>query len=803
MADTRLTDGPLEKRFIQLALIIGVVAWVAVLLAELGHFSVGWLVAGVAVAGLALRGAVGPLAPLAPPVDTVGPHHRGQPMAVGALLLLATALYVPPYETALWASDSTAYLNVGRQISERGSLVFADPFVAEVPPALRRELFLNRMLFDATGEFARFPGGFVIPDITTPRVTAGFSPLLPALVALFHLVFGPGGAIWVAPVFAILGVGAIYLVGVRLHGPVTGLLAAALLAVSAPQAWFAKFGLPAVVSQFFVLAGLLTLLVSLDRDRPRLAAASGWLLGLAMLGKFDLLAVLPVSVVSVLAVALLRGGGTRAVAVHFLVGFAIPLLHTVLHLLVFPSHYRLLVQRLIGESLRPDRLGSLWLWVALVGVVVAVGVAVTRRRALGPFLATMVVFYAAWYVTTSENRLSVTVPWLGWYLSWPVVALAVAGVVASLATGWRGRAPVPLLVTVPLVVASGHYLFDPYETPELVWSMRRLVPMVVPGLFLAAACVVADTLARLSNRRVRWGATALAAATLVVLAGRPGIALVGERLWAGAFEQTRQIADAFPSGAVVLVAPELAGTHLQTSLAYLEDVDTLLIQPRYDYGDPFLLETAVRHWLGRGRPVFALFGPGGSKLFGPRLALSAPASLHLELPVLETAVTRRPEAVVTLATSLQVFELSAGPGVPRTSVDIGTETEDGLFALQRFHGPERDPASELGSYRWTSLVASLTVPATPQVSLVLAGGRPDGVPPATVSIWIDQERIVQDLVVPNAVTTIRLSHPAPERRPVAEVTIRSTVFNPASLGLSADTRDLGVRVYRAGFSDSE
>ena len=163
-------------------LVVSVVAWLALLLAEAGQFR----------------------------------------LAATAGILLCAALFLPPYETAVAGGDATVYLNFGRQIANHGALEFEDALLRPLSPADRAALFLNRVPLDTTGPFARFPGGFLIPDITDPTVTAGFSPLFPVLTALGHALAGPQGALVVAPLFATLSLISLWCVAWRLGGAPRG-----------------------------------------------------------------------------------------------------------------------------------------------------------------------------------------------------------------------------------------------------------------------------------------------------------------------------------------------------------------------------------------------------------------------------------------------------------------------------------------------------------------------------------------------------------------------------------------------------
>ena len=111
-------------------------------------------------------------------------------------------------------------------------------------------------------------------------------------------------------------------------------------------------------------------------------------------------------------------------------------------------------------------------------------------------------------------------------------------------------------------------------------SMRRYVPVVLPLTMLFGALTVVTLLARVAAATYRRGLTLATGALLVGLVARPSVAVVGQPLWDDALAQTAQVARLFPDQAVVLVSPDLAGTHIPTSLAYLHDADAILVQER-------------------------------------------------------------------------------------------------------------------------------------------------------------------------------------------------------------------------------
>ena len=792
----------IERWFLRVALGIGVAAWLALVLAELGRLSPGLLAALLAAGAVALAAHARFVRPSrsSAPSPRVG---RGGLVAFGAVTLLAGLLFLPPYETVVAEGDATVYLNLSREIARTGGLVFDDPLLQEMSVEAREYLFLNRQPTDfGYGRYARFPGGFTIADIEEPAVSSGFSPLFPVLAALFQQVSPPRGALFVAPLFAVLSLGALFLVVARLGGIPAGLLAALLAAASLPQIWFAKYPVPEMAAQFFVLAGLLALLAALRDDRPWLAAAAGGFFGLACFAKIDMIVLLSVALATFVAWRLLvrpRGGG-RSVA--FMLGaFGVAVLHNAAHYLAYPSDYLLYARQLLDLSV----LSGWGEWAAglTVLVVAAAGLALLavrgewRRLGVGPratgwLLAGLVAAYAVVYVTRSSSRWPETLFWLSWYVSWPVLVLGLAGAVWLAVSGRAGRARQgAAFLLVLVVVVSLHYLYDPREPGDHILSMRRFVPIVLPGIF-AVAALAAGRVVEWVYFEFRVVATTALAAVLVGFVGGPSTSVLGERLWEGALDQSADVAGIFPENAAVLVSPELVGTHVQTSLTYLHGVDTVVVQ-QGEPGD--ILRDVMLDWLAAARPVFILSGQGGFSVNAPELVLTELGEASIDLRTLERTRGQAPEALVDVSIGFRILQVARGDGAAaRTGVDVGNLLDDLVAGLRGFHGPERDGRGD--SFRWSEGVASVAVPGGDRVSLVVAGARPPQAEPARISVWAGPHRIADDLVIRNDVQTIALDLPASERSGPTELAIRSTVFRPQSLGLSPDRRSLGVRVYR-------
>ena len=109
-------------------LVVSIVAWLALLLAEAGQFRLAPILLIVGGIGLSLLVYAVRMDPAVP--------TNGRPtsaLAATTGILLCAALFLPPYETAVAGGDATVYLNFGRQIGQpRRARVRGRP----APPAL-------------------------------------------------------------------------------------------------------------------------------------------------------------------------------------------------------------------------------------------------------------------------------------------------------------------------------------------------------------------------------------------------------------------------------------------------------------------------------------------------------------------------------------------------------------------------------------------------------------------------------------------------------------------------------------------
>jgi hypothetical protein len=362
---------PLDER---LYLVVGVSvaasAWLALVLAELGRFSlVGaalvLVVSGAALA-LLLRGR------LAWPLQRPA---RWAALAPAALVVtLAVALQARPSQYLVGGRDPGAYIAAMGMIGRSGGIVYTDPAVLSIPPEDVQLFFRNPSLYDFS--WSRFMG-FDLERPQSGRVFPQFFHLFPAFGAFLFQAMGVKGALATSPLFGILGTLGAFFTFRRLFGPAVALLGAVLLASNVVQVWFARFPVSESVSQFLLFLALFGIARWEERGSPVFAALAGAALGLTLLVRIDsALVVAPLGVYVLLRRARReldwRGG------LALLLPFALLLLHASLHAALYSRKYVLsIVNRtywgagtwtlaLVGFGcalLAAERLGPpLWHW---------------------------------------------------------------------------------------------------------------------------------------------------------------------------------------------------------------------------------------------------------------------------------------------------------------------------------------------------------------------------------------------------------------------------------------------------------
>jgi hypothetical protein len=732
--------------------------------------------------------------------------------ALVPVLLVAAGLWLffPPAEYIVGGKDPGVYVNEGIQIGQRGALVTKDALIASVPASVRSLFFPPYN--NPTYYSLRFMGFFIV-DPAAGTVVGQFPHLFPVWIAIGYGLHGLTGALHVLGAFAILGVLGVYFLGARLLGRTPAATAAALLAVSVVQVWFARYPNAEMLMQALVLPALLAFARSHIDDDPFFAPVSAVLIGLLFFGRIE--AVLVAGAV-VGAALLVRSVGLRLrasflaplvllglLAFTYLVTIAAPYGQLPLAVALHPTWLQLVV---FGGGM----LGVAALYVLSGIPAVAALVRDWAPRALAIGLALAAAY--AFFLRQPHGKLAVhdaaSLRTFAWYLHPAGLAAAVLGfVIVAWRRFWKDPA---LLVTT--AVSALFVFYKVQIVPQHFWMARRFVAIIMPAaMLLIAAAVFAGVEGRVLRAggggplRV-GGRITRVALRLVVLALLASTLLQSTRAilphveFAGIIPRLEALAKRFADDDLVVVESRNASDMhvLALPLAYIYARQVLVLSnPKPDKARfaEFLEWARTRY-----RNVYFI-GGGGTDLLSRRYGVDVVGSDRFMVPEYESPRNAYPTAARQKEFDFGIYRFTpAAAQATWFSLDVGTR--DDLHVV-RFHAKERNARS---SFRWTRDVSYVSIVGVPADASLLTlvmenGGRPASAGAATVEVSLEGRVLGTVTVGADPMPYSFLVPPDLARAAAANLDtsllkLSTRTWNPrAALGVD-DPRDLGVMVDR-------
>jgi 4-amino-4-deoxy-L-arabinose transferase-like glycosyltransferase len=322
-----------ESLFLLVGPSVAVSAWIGLVLAEAGLFSLPRAAAAVALLGGAV--ALGARRRLSWPWRRPGRASGWAPAAL--LLALSFALQARPTEYLFGGRDPGTYVAAMALVGRTGTIAYTDRAVLAIPAEGRPLFFRNPEGRDFSwGRFMGFP----LERPETGRVFPEFFHLFPVFGAFLFQAMGVKGALATPPVFGILGTLGAYLVFRRLFGDATARAGALLLALNEVQTWFARYPVSEPMSQFLLFLGLLAFRLWEDRASPAFGVLAGLAFGLGLLVRIDgVLVILPLGLY--LLVRRAHRDLPLRQAAALVVPFLILALHAAVHAVFFARKYLL------------------------------------------------------------------------------------------------------------------------------------------------------------------------------------------------------------------------------------------------------------------------------------------------------------------------------------------------------------------------------------------------------------------------------------------------------------------------------
>lgn len=803
--------------FVASVSLVVLIGWVGVILASLGIFSLMALSIAllvITVIAIWLRWPVG-----MPSFGAPGFFDLG----LIVLLLGCALVYFRPHEYVLGGTDAGTYVNMGATVARTGALVSEDPWtrlLSEYPSTTLREqppFFKSRYL-----QFV----GWYIDDANASRLVPQFFPMHPTLIAVGISLAGLRGGLLTTPLWGVLSIAAVYLIGRKLFGGTVGLLAALLLASTPTQVFFSRYPTAEPLTTLLVFAGLLGFQNLWDSPSasPAWGAFGGATIGSAFLTRIDLPLVL-VLIAGALVVCGRRDRWSPRWSV-FTVTLGVFSTHALISALLVNWPYTWNTYGSILRALLPLPT----VIVAVLGSVVILGGFILVRARYSTvgrrveqafksdwfrgFLTVLVVALSvyAYFLRPVVEPIRYYNPWpstarvpilnhlnwvrLGWYLTPLGLALATLGLAKMI---WRGSfARLGFFLAVG-AVTTVQYVYKSFIPSYHIYMMRRYVPIVVPMLMLYASVAVQSFL---QMQRI-WLGRAISLCLVLGLAGGLGyqsrFALV-QRDYHGAIDQLRALNEHLEPDSIVVInerAESMFADQLGVPLQFIFDHDVATIWKQGEGVEAFI-ERMLEYAAESGRSVHLIaIDPIADPLL-ESLSFEPVGMILIQLQRLEHTFDRYPSRNQKLAYGVEVYNVRKS-GHPRTSwlsepmkIDIGVF--DAVFIRAGFHNKEFLPGEP--AMRWTSDEALIEVPpcrGSVEIELRAKTYRPEGVVPSVVSVSLDGQ-VIGKFIPETAWRVFSFRGEASSSYQASSLRFDTETFSPADLQVGDDTRDLGFLV---------
>ena len=815
-----------EAVFTILFVSILISGWIALLLAELGAFSLVAVGLGdIIVTAVMLMARRRALQWPWPPIQITA-----WGVAVSLLLGAAAVLFFRPNEYILGGRDHGVYVNTGVTIARTGGILLTDPLLSSLPVDQRLGLIVQQAMPPDTQIPSAWHEGIVAPGyyvyhLDSPVIQPHGFHLYPTWFAIADTVGTVLSSLWVTSAFAWLGLLAFILVARRTFGSSVALLGAALLTINLAQLWYARTPSAEVMVQCLFWAGAWAWVRAIQTEDPVFGLLGGLAWGQIHLAKIDYVT-LPLMFGIWLIWAWWSGRYRRYHTVG-LIAYMVMTVHALLHGLLISTSYffstimgfmrpaiaqriaeiaaqsatpldltlnlishnvivivaALIVSALIGLGLRRIKGRGAAIWARL-----------TAHRWFWPTPAVAIIALSAYAYFAHQSfdpaRGIGTYVQLSWYLGLLTLALGVVGFARRLGQSDEAQGLLlwGLFGSSMIYLAGGSFTY-----PDHFWAMRRFVPVLVPGLVLLAADAVVSLLPR------RWSDWQQALIPLALIGGMllavweatgPFINFSENR---GVYDRLSGLAGAFEPDDILLFDRDAAGAQVGTPLQMIfgRQVGFVDANASSDTAWPSILD----RWQAEGRSVYYLSSapnpidlPGYSEEYQRTAVVARPSA--------EQSVAFRPTRTGEVADTFDIYKIAPRPATSDRTVtlDLGTE-EAQRAATGVYFDP---PVPGLSTTEWTTGQAEFLYQMTdrPRQILLRLGNIPSTVNVTDVEVLANGTSLGHLSVTPERMAVY--SVPFPEDFPVPTGTLaielRMKPWNPRALGLSTDSRDLGVLV---------
>ena len=363
----------LEVIFIQIFASILISGWIGLTIAELGHFSLLYLLALVILISglLAWKYDVRFDLNLYPK-----PTLNHFSLILVIILIVGVMVFFQPMFTNFGADDGIL-VPQAVNIAETGSLIAHDSILENMEGPARSTFYqsVDRWYFRGQCEYLQFPiYGFYVDSGNIIRFQ--YFDFFPILLAIFYSLFSVENFLYINSFIAILTIVCIFVVARRLFNTQVAVLSALFLTINFAQIFFARYPGAEILTQLLIFGGLFTTMLMIKTNKPFYGILSAFAFSGCLLTRIDAL-LLYVPLILLLFLLIVTEN-IRKEHLFFFIPFLILNVLVWLHLYLFDLPYFISQFRVIGHEI--SYLAYSLLLVAMLSITIVISLLLRRYR---------------------------------------------------------------------------------------------------------------------------------------------------------------------------------------------------------------------------------------------------------------------------------------------------------------------------------------------------------------------------------------------------------------------------------------
>lgn len=782
-----------EIIFLQILGSILISGWIGLILAEIGYFSLfNLMILLLIICGLLI---------LKYGTKFSLKHDRslryGDIYIIILIIIETIFLFVfHPEEFIFGGADPGVYVNTGVNIANTGSILIYD------------NLLKNSFQYhqDFYNSFREFPG-FYIMDKINGIISPQFFHLYPTWIAIFYSIFGLKNGLFVTPLFGFLGVLSIYYTGKTIFNRDIGFIAALILMTNILQIWFSQYPASEMLTQFLFFSGIYTLAKNKSMQDRYL-----WFISALSFGELFLTRIDTVFVIFVIFAFMGYNYVTENLnkniwffIIPFLVLLSQALIHTlsiskiyasdvfyyssinnsyiillsisILILIFFIMSQKIFIRHCIEKVFLIQNYFKIFLIIMIV--ILSIYAYAIRPYTDDP---QKIVAYGNLVRTYNEENFIR----LGWYLSDPVILLAIIGCILIISKEWNNRTSFLLLTGI---IFSIFYIYNNKITPHQIYAMRRYIPVVIPSFMLWTSYSIYQICRKTKFDKLF---SIIIVCPIIISYLFSNTLILNHTEYFGAIDQTDLFAKIFPENSIVIFTGN-SGPFIATPLRYIYNIDSLVLDKSYNRT---ALDDIILGWISDNKNVYIIqndenMNTGISKKF--KFVYIAKGTIST--PILERVYDSRPSKIIMANTSYWIYKIEKSDSKDKIQfLDIGYN-DYGL--IEGFHNAEQNDIT----YRWTSKYSRVLLYTDAiknnNISIKMGAARPSILSPKTNIVFYADGKYIANMFIGNDMDTYFISIPYEllKNKDDTILTIETiNTWKPSKVLNSTDSRELGIMI---------